>query len=315
MKIQSIFSTCLACYLASLFWACAQTVSSPDESSDKDKISQEEDSQEKDVDEEEFSGEVTAPPLKEPSVENDSSSEAKKFFDGLEKIEFLSQYDLHGSDSQIKTQLKEMKDTLQKGEQLFDKAAKNKKWFIAATIQKGNLYFAMANSIKNQKVNEKSDLDSFATAFNNTKQLPSYYEQARTIFQEGLDKARSKKISNSNLKILEEYFINTYFKECEAYIEMATIYRTHPLPDSAAVVNEYVHYEGASMEDAIEMTHEDLEAYREALSSKSDEAKEQAISACESGVLEAQEYNLENDQVEATKGLLWLLDPENLALQ
>lgn len=315
MKIQSIFSTCLACYLASLFWACAQTVSSPDESSDKDKISQEEDSQEKDVDEEEFSGEVTAPPLKEPSVENDSSSEAKKFFDGLEKIEFLSQYDLHGSDSQIKTQLKEMKDTLQKGEQLFDKAAKNKKWFIAATIQKGNLYFAMANSIKNQKVNEKSDLDSFATAFNNTKQLPSYYEQARTIFQEGLDKARSKKISNSNLKILEEYFINTYFKECEAYMEMATIYRTHPLPDSAAVVNEYVHYEGASMEDAIEMTHEDLEAYREALSSKSDEAKEQAISACESGVLEAQEYNLENDQVEATKGLLWLLDPENLALQ
>lgn len=315
MKIQSIFSTCLACYLASLFWACAQTVSSPDESSDKDKISQEEDSQEKDVDEEEFSGEVTAPPLKEPSVENDSSSEAKKFFDGLEKIEFLSRYDLHGSDSQIKTQLKEMKDTLQKGEQLFDKAAKNKKWFIAATIQKGNLYFAMANSIKNQKVNEKSDLDSFATAFNNTKQLPSYYEQARTIFQEGLDKARSKKISNSNLKILEEYFINTYFKECEAYMEMATIYRTHPLPDSAAVVNEYVHYEGASMEDAIEMTHEDLEAYREALSSKSDEAKEQAISACESGVLEAQEYNLENDQVEATKGLLWLLDPENLALQ
>ena len=315
MKIQSIFSICLACYLASLFWACAQTVSSPEESSDKDEISQEEDSQEKDVDEEEFSGEVTAPPLKEPSVENDSSSEAKKFFDGLEKIEFLSQYDLHGSDSQIKTQLKEMKDTLQKGEQLFDKAAKNEKWFIAATIQKGNLYLAMANSIKNQKVNEKSDLDSFATAFNNTKQLPSYYEQARTIFQEGLDKARSKKISNSNLKILEEYFIYTYYESCNTYREISFIYPDSPLPDSAAIVEEYIRYEKASKDDAIEMTHEDLGAYREALDSKFNEATEEAISHCEDGILAAQEYNLKNEQVEATRKLLRVLDPNNSVLQ
>ena len=36
MKIQSIFSTCLACFLASLFWACAQTVSAPEESFTED---------------------------------------------------------------------------------------------------------------------------------------------------------------------------------------------------------------------------------------------------------------------------------------
>lgn len=315
MKIQSIFSTCLACYLASLFWACAQTVSSPEESSDKDEISQEEDSQEEDVDEEEFSGEVTAPPLKEPSVENDSSSEAKKFFVGLEKIEFLSEYNLHGSDGQKQTQLKEMKDTLQKGEQLFDKASKNEKWFIAATIQKGKLYFAMANSIRNQENNEKREMDYFLVSYNSVKPLPVYYEQARSIFQEGLDKARSEKISDGNLEILEEYYIYTYYESCNTYRELSVFYHDAPLPDSAALVEEYIQYENASKDDAIEMTHEDLDAYREELDSKFNEAIEEAISHCEAGILAAQEYNLKNEQVEATRKLLRVLDPNNSVLQ
>ena len=312
------FKLILTSFSVFMFCACAQTVSAPEESSTEQKkeISSAEEEEKEEISQPNYpidsAGNIIEPSLKTIIVSDDGSDEAKEFFYGQEKLDFLVQYKL-ANDS--KEQAKEMEDTLQKGLDHFDIAAKSDKWFVPATIQKGNLYLVTAKTTRNQECMVKEQVDLIVEKLSVIKQTIAYYEQARAVFKKGIDKAGKKKLQDENCQILEEYFINTYFKECEAYMEMATIYRTHPLPDSAAVVNEYVHYEGASMEDAIEMTHEDLEAYREALSSKSDEAKEQAISACESGVLEAQEYNLENDQVEATKGLLWLLDPENLALQ
>lgn len=294
------------------FVACSQTVSSPnkDESTSKKESSTNEEPNSADEE-----GSVVAPTLKDPIVENDGTEEAKSYFDGLEKKIFLSQYKLHGTDSQKEEQQKEMNDSLKKGELLFDRAAQNTKWFVPATIQKGSLYFAMANSIKSQENNATKEIDRFLVSFNSTKELPFYYEQARSIFQQGINTIRSEKITDQNTQILEEYYINTYYENCKIYRDLSDIYLNSPLPDSAAVAEEYIRYEGTTKEDAMEMTHEDLEAYREELSSKSREMKGKAISSCTSGILEAQKYNLKNEQVEATRKLLRVLDPNNSALQ
>ena len=253
--------------------------------------------------------------LKNPIVENDGTEEAKSYFDGLEKKEFLSQYKLHGTDSQKEEQQKEMNDSLKKGELLFDRAAQNTKWFVPATIKKGNLYFVMANSVKNQEISATNKPDSVAKDVHIAFEIISYYEQARSIFQQGINSVRSEKITDQNTQILEEYYINTYYENCKIYRDLSDIYLNSPLPDSAAVAEEYIRYERTTKEDAMEMTHEDLEAYREELSSKSREMKGKAISSCTSGILEAQKNDLKNEQVEATRKLLRVLDPNNSALQ
>ena len=282
------------------FVACSQTVSNPnkDESTSKKESSTNEEPNSADEE-----GSVVAPTLKDPIVENDGTEEAKSYFDGLEKKEFLSQYKLHGTDSQKEEQQKEMNDSLKKGELLFDRAAQNTKWFVPATIQKGNLYFAMANSVKNQEISATNKPDSVAKDVHIAFEIISYYEQARSIFQQGINTIRSEKITDQNTQILEEYY------------NLSDIYLNSPLPDSAAVAKEYIRYEGTTKEDAMEMTHEDLEAYREELSSKSREMKGNAISSCTSGILEAQKNDLKNEQVEATRKLLRVLDPNNSALQ
>ena len=300
----------LACLYALLLCACTQTVSNPNKSEENNDQENTQSSLPTDS-----TGDITAATLKTVTVSDDGSTEAKYFFDGQEKINFLNQYKLHGDNNLKETQLKEMNDSLEKGQQLFDNAAKSDKWFVPATIQKGSLYFAMANSIKKQESNATSKLDSIAKALSTfLEQLP-YYEQARSIFQQGIDAVRSKKISDPNTGILEEYYIYTFYEDCNTYREISFLYRDHPLPDSAAVAQEYIQHMSTTEEDAKEMTHEDLEAYREELSSKSKEMKGKAISVCTSGVQEAQKYDLKNVQVEAIKGLLRLLDPGSLALQ
>ena len=283
--------TLLTFFTAFTFCACSQTVSNSN-------------NDEEDTDNTEN---ITAPPLNKVTVSDDGSSEAKSFFDGQEKIEFLSQYKLHGSDSLKELQRQEMNDSLKKGQQFFDSAAKSEKWFVPATIQKGSLYFAMANIIKEQESNATSEVDSITDVIFIALELPTYYEQARAIFQQGIDSVRSKKINDSNTQILEEYYIYTFYESCSTYRETSILYLNAPLPDSAAVADEYIRYEGATIEDAIEMTHEDLDAYREALSKTSKEKKEKAVSVCNEGIKAAQEYNLNNDQVKALESLLHLL--------
>ena len=304
-NVRSFSFTLLTFLTAFALYACSQTVSL----SSNDEDYNEHDKLQPNLPTDSTSN-ITAPSLKTVTVSDDGSSEAKEYFRGMEKADFLERYKTHGTEN-----LKEMADTIQKGIQHFDLAAKSDKWFIPATIQKGNLYLIAAKSLKNQECMDMEQLDLIVETLSIIQQTIAYYGQAQTIFQQGIDTARKKKLKGEAVQIQEEYYINTYFEECNAYWEMATLYQEAPLPDSAAVVKEYVEYDRVPMEDAIEMTHEDLEAYREELSSKFRDAKSKAILACESGIQEAQKYNLENGQVEATKGLLWLLDPENLALQ
>ena len=48
------------------------------------------------------SPEVKTPALKKVSVKDDKSSEAEAYFNGMKKLEFLSQYKLHGNETEKK---------------------------------------------------------------------------------------------------------------------------------------------------------------------------------------------------------------------
>ena len=104
-----------------------------------------------------------------------------------------------------------------------------------------------------------------------------------------------------------------YYQGCAVFVEVADAFANSPLPDSAAIVKEYVEYEGAVKEDAIEMAHEDLEAYREALNEKSEGAKQLAIPQCATGIKASAHYGIDNQWTAKLFETLKSLDENNEA--
>ena len=104
-----------------------------------------------------------------------------------------------------------------------------------------------------------------------------------------------------------------YYQGCAVFVEVADAFANSPLPDSAAIVKEYVEYEGAVKDDAIEMAHEDLEAYREALNEKSEGAKQLAIPQCATGIKASAHYGIDNQWTAKLFETLKSLDENNEA--
>jgi DNA repair exonuclease SbcCD ATPase subunit len=98
------------------------------------------------------------------------------------------------------------------------------------------------------------------------------------------------------------------------FVEVADAFANSPLPDSASIVKEYVEYEGMAKEDAIEAVHEDLEAYREELTNRSNGAKELAVPQCATGIKAAAHYGIENQWTAKLFELLKSLDENNETL-
>ena len=146
------------------------------------------------------------------------------------------------------------------------------------------------------------------------QQLPSYYEQARPIFQKNIDLARDQGFYNQDVIEAEEGYIEMYYQGCAVFVEVADAFANSPLPDSAAIVKEYVEYEGAVKEDAIEMAHEDLEAYREELTNRSNGAKELAVPQCATGIKASAHYGIDNQWTAKLFETLKMLDENNETL-
>ena len=105
-----------------------------------------------------------------------------------------------------------------------------------------------------------------------------------------------------------------YYQGCAVFVEVADAFANSPLPDSAAIVKEYVEYEGAVKEDAIEMAHEDLEAYREELNNRSNGAKELAVPQCATGIKASAHYGIDNQWTAKLFETLKMLDENNETL-
>ena len=94
------------------------------------------------------------------------------------------------------------------------------------------------------------------------------------------------------------------------FVEVADAFANSPLPDSALIVREYIG-QGMVKDDAIMAAHEDLEAYREELNSRSDAAKQLAIPQCATGIKASAHYGIDNEWTAKLYETLRKLDEAN----
>ena len=237
------------------------------------------------------------------------------FYLGEHEFHKMDPYVLKGKEKDKAKTIKTLVEILQKAMGHYSKSAAyaSEKWTFRATNKMGMLFVTMAAKIREQELNGKKEEERFAERITVVQQLPTYYEQARPIFQKNIDLARDQGFYNQDVIEAEEGYIEMYYQGCAVFVEVADAFANSPLPDSAAIVKEYVEYEGAVKEDAIEMAHEDLEAYREALNEKSEGAKQLAIPQCATGIKASAHYGIDNQWTAKLFETLKTLDETNEA--
>ena len=238
------------------------------------------------------------------------------FFLGEHEYHKMEPIVIKGKEKDKAKVIKQLVEILQKAMSQYSKSATyaSEKWTFRATNKMGMLFVTMAAKIREQELNGKKEEEKFAERIGIVQQLPSYYEQARPIFQKNIDLARDQGFYNKDVVEAEEGYIEMYYQGCAVFVEVADAFANSPLPDSAAIVKEYVEYEGAVKEDAIEMAHEDLEAYREELNTRSDGAKQLAIPQCATGIKASAHYGIDNQWTAKLFELLKSLDENNETL-
>ncbi len=223
---------------------------------------------------------------------------------------------LKGKEKDKAKTIKTLVDVLQKAMGQYSKSATyaSEKWTFRATNRMGMLFVTMAAKIREQELTGKKEEERFAERIGIVQQLPSYYEQARPIFQKNIDLARDQGFYNKDVIEAEEGYIEMYYQGCAVFVEVADAFANSPLPDSASIVKEYVEYEGMAKEDAMEAVHEDLEAYREELTNRSEGAKQLAIPQCATGIKASAHYGIDNQWTAKLFELLKSLDEANEVL-
>ena len=237
------------------------------------------------------------------------------FYMGEHEYNKMTPVVLKGKEKEKAKIVKSLVEILQKAMGHYSKSAAyaSEKWTFRATNKMGMLFVTMAAKIREQQLNGKKEEEKFAERIGIVQQLPTYYEQARPIFQKNIDLARDQGFYNQDVIEAEEGYIEMYYQGCAVFVEVADAFANSPLPDSAAIVKEYVEYEGAVKDDAIEMAHEDLEAYREALNEKSEGAKQLAIPQCATGIKASAHYGIDNQWTAKLFETLKSLDENNEA--
>lgn len=218
------------------------------------------------------------------------------FYLGENEFKKMEPIVLKGKEKDKAASIKQLVAILQKAMAQYSKSATyaSEKWTFRATNKMGMLFVTMAAKIREQELTGKKVEEQFAERIGIVQQLPSYYEQARPIFQKNIDLARDQGFYNADVISAEEGYIEMYYQECAVFVEVADAFANSPLPDSAAIVKEYIEYEGMVKDDAIAAAHEDLEAYREELAGRSSAAKEAGAPRCATGIKASAHYGIDN---------------------
>mgnify|MGYP002624046134 FL=1 len=237
---------------------------------------------------------------------------------------YMGEYEFHkmdpivlkGKEKDKAKTIKTLVEILQKAMGHYSKSAAyaSEKWTFRATNKMGMLFVTMAAKIREQEMNAKKEDEKFAERITIVQQLPSYYEQARPIFQKNIDLARDQGFYNKDVIEAEEGYIEMFYQGCAVFVEVADAFANAPLPDSVSIVKEYVEYEGMVKQDAMDAVHEDLEAYREELMNKSNSAKELAVPQCATGIKASAHYGIDNQWTAKLFETLKALDEANEVL-
>ena len=215
--------------------------------------------------------------------------------------------------------IKRLMGILQNSTKHYAKSAEyaSEKWTFRAKNRIAELFVVVAAKVREQELDvrdKKGNVNKeklFVERIQVVQQLPSYYEQARPLFQANIDLAREQGYYNPDVVAAQDGYIEMFYRDCQNFDEVGNAFAEAPLPDSVAMVKEFMEYEGMAKEDAVFAVTEDLEAYREELQNKSLAAKQGALPRCASGIKASAHYGIKNNWTDSLFALVKKIDAEN----
>lgn len=210
-----------------------------------------------------------------------------------QKMEALK---LTGNDKAKAATTKQLVSLLQAAMGHYAKSAgyASEKWTFRSTNKMGQLFVTMAAKIREQDINAKSKEEEFVERIGIVQQLPTYYEQARPIFQKNIDLARDQGFYNADVVAAEEGYIEMYYRDCATFMEVGDAFEKAPLPDKAPVVQEYMEVDGMAKEDAEVAAEDFLNQYKEELKGKAATARQGGLPKCATGIKASAHYQIDN---------------------
>ncbi len=225
---------------------------------------------------------------------------------------------MKGKEKDKEKSLKDMMKQLGVTMSLYAKSAEysSEKWTFKSTNQMGQLFVTIAAKIREQEITAKKDEEKFAERITIVQQLPSYYEQARPIFEKNIILAREQGFYNDAVVAAEEGYIEMFYQDCAVFFEVADAFHTAPVPDRKEIIAEYMNPEGDAMAqpDAEAAADEDLVAYKEELESKAKAAAEGGVPKCVTGIKASAHYQIDNRWTQKLFQLVRSADTTNEAL-
>jgi len=224
---------------------------------------------------------------------------------------------MKGAEKEKNKVLKEMMNYLRSAMSLYAKSAEyaSEKWTFKATNKMGLLFTKVAQKIREQDINSKSEEEKFAERITIVQQLPSYYEQARPIFEKNLILARDQGFYNDDVVAAEEGYIEMFYQDCAVFYEVAEAFRAAPLPDRKAIVQEHMQNDKMSRKDAEGATDDDLKAYKEELQNKAKTAEKGGLPKCATGIKASAHYQIDNKWTQKLFARVKATDSTNEILQ
>jgi len=228
---------------------------------------------------------------------------------------------IKGNDKAKVDMVKKLMAILQSATKQYAKSAEyaSEKWTFRAKNRIAELFVTVSTKVREQEIDvrdKKGNVDKerlFVERLQVVQQLPSYYEQARPLFRVNIDLAREQGYYNPDVVAAQDGYIEMFFRDCQNFDQVGNAFAEAPLPDSVAMYKEFL-AEGYAKEDAVDAVHEDLEAYREELMSKSQAAKQGALPRCAAGIKAAAHYGIKNRWTDSLFALVKKIDSENEVL-
>ncbi|GBU25453.1 hypothetical protein R83H12_02096 [Fibrobacteria bacterium R8-3-H12] len=229
---------------------------------------------------------------------------------------------IKGNDKAKLDMIKKLMGILQGATKHYAKSAEyaSEKWTFRAKNRIAELFVLVAAKVREQELDvrdKKGKVDKerlFVERIQVVQQLPSYYEQARPLFQANIDLAREQGYYNPDVVAAQDGYIEMFYRDCQNFDEVGNAFAEAPLPDSVAMMKEFIADQGMAKEDAIFAVHEDLEAYREELQNKSQTAKQGALPRCASGIKASAHYGIKNKWTDSLFALVKKIDADNEVL-
>lgn len=225
---------------------------------------------------------------------------------------------MKGNDKEKNKRLKEMMTVLGTTMSSYAKSAEyaSEKWTFKATNKMGMLFVTIAAKIRDQEMTAKNEEGKFAERIGIVQQLPSYYEQARPIFEKNLILAREQGFYNEDVVAAEEGYVEMFYQDCAVFFEVADAFKTAPVPDRKEIIKEYMDPDGDAMvkADAEAAADEDLVAYKEELNAKGQAAAAGGVPKCATGIKASSHYQIDNKWTQKLYELVRSADTANEAL-